>query len=319
MKKSINFWLKTYLFCFILFLTACNGGRQEAPEQEQMHKQEKAPTEESAADKTSPQPPINQADTTYGVSRHNLGQTGRKFIRTGEMRFEVKNVQKATQSVEDLCIHYQGFITYSNIKSQVKSIQTFVIDADSLMELKTYGIESEIHLRVPNQKLDSLLRNLNSLIHFLDYRVVQAEDAGLKLLANELKNNRLQNYENRIVKAIDQKGQNLNDIQYASDNLLNRQNQADEGKIQNMYLEDQINYSTLKLFLYQKDSIKREVIENQAKFEKYQPSLTKRLAEAFMNGVYFLENLLVILANLWVILLGSLAAVFVWLRTRKDL
>jgi hypothetical protein len=314
MKKNNQSWLKKLILGLFLGLTACNGGGEST-----MDKMSKAPTEESAAVKPEADATKPLADTTYGVSRHNLDQTGRKFIRTGEMRFEVKNVQKAIQTVEDLCIHYQGFITYSNTKSQIKHTQSYPLSADSLVEVKTYGIESEVHLRVPNQKLDSLLRNLNSLIHFLDYRLVQAEDASLKLMANELKNNRLQNYEKRVINAIDNKGQNLNDIQYANDNLLNRQNQADENKIQNLFLEDQINYSTLKLFLYQRDNHQKEIIANPFDFEKYQPTLGQRLADGFMKGIKVLEEILVVVAHLWVIILGSILAWLVWIKWRRGL
>jgi len=39
----------------------------------------------------------------------------RKFIRTADVRFKVKNVISATEQIEDMATSYGGFITYSDL------------------------------------------------------------------------------------------------------------------------------------------------------------------------------------------------------------
>jgi hypothetical protein len=319
--------LKIYKFIFygllISYLTACGGaneGKQETP-QESLHKESETeatkPTEDATGENKPAETPTNAKDSTYGVVRHNLeAQKDRKFIRTGELRFQVKNVQKTTQSIEDLTIHYQGFITQSNLRSQLRNVLTTPLSADSLLETKYFVVENELILRIPNQKVDSLLRDLNQLIGYLDYRLVQANDVSLQMLAKDLRAQRHNQSEKRYIKAIDNqsKNQNLNDVTNAEDNLLNRQNEADENKIQKLNLDDQVNYATLKLLIYQRETLHREVIANYKNIESYRPSLATRLWDAVKQSWFIFEELVVLVANLWfVILLG----IGVWLAYLK--
>jgi hypothetical protein len=282
-----------YSFIFVL-IQACGGNSNGKFSSE-------------TADSTSVATP---EDTLLTVARMNTEQSGRKFIRNGELKFQVKSVRKATTQVESLVAKYQGFVSYTSLTTNIHNIEKMPISADSTLETKFYGMENEMYLRMPNQKMDSLLTELNHLVHFLDYRLIKADDVGLTLLAKELQNKRLDTYRERQVYAINQKKADLSDVNYVEENLLDKQNSQDENLIEKLRLEDQINYSTIHLYLYQRETASREVIANYKNIQRYRPSLGLRILEALHTGWLVLQEIIVFLFQLWFLWLAGIAGYF---------
>jgi hypothetical protein len=242
----------------------------------------------------------NIKDSTFYASKMNLDQQkGRKFIRTAEVKGKVKDVLKTTLQLEDITAQFKGFVTSTNLQSPVSYTETVSISADSLLEIKHYVMENHLVIRVPNEKLDSLMRKIGGLIEFLDYRVIKAEDVTLQLLANSMQQQRYNAFENRYTNAIDSKGRRLDETAGAEENLLNRQMQADQNKIQKLNIEDQIAYSTIQLIIYQRENVTREVFANYRDVSAYRPSLWKRIGDAFVNGWWALENIIVLFFEIW--------------------
>src|SRR5690606_11974468 len=149
---------------------------------------------------------------------------------------------------------------------------------------------------------------------FLDYRVIKADDVALHLLKNDLAQKRSANNERRIAAAIEKKAKTLNETTASEEVLFNRQTQSDEAKVANLSLHDQVNFSTITLSIYQRPSIKRELILNDKNIEEYDPSFGLRIAEALKSGWSILENFLVFLVHTWGFLI---IALLVWLLIRK--
>ena len=87
-------------------------------------------------------------------------------------------------------------------------------------------------------------------IDFLDYRVIKADDVSLKLLANQLAQNRSAENHKRIEKAIDNKGKKINDVMQAENTLAEQKEQNDSSKIEKLSLKDQINFILNKCEYY---------------------------------------------------------------------
>ncbi len=250
----------------------------------------------ATADTTVAKPANETFDLTH---RSNLEKTGRKFIRTADVKCKVKNVREATNQIEDLTARYGGFITQSNLQTQTSYINTSAISADSTLETKAYTVTNEITLRVPNAQMDSLLRGLNQLVDFLDYRVIRAEDATLTLLASQQQQKRLQDYEKRATQTIDRQGRKLSETMNAEDDLLEKQRAMDEAQLQQQSLDDRVAYSTVQLQMYQRETFFREIIANPANVDEYRPNLVVRLWESLVDGWYILEEVIVFFARLW--------------------
>ena len=304
--NSKNLIVFVFYISLIILIQSCGGNQGYQSE----NKEASDVTFADSIQTTNPETPVTSA-------RMNLEQSQKQFIRTAELKFKVKNVRKATSSIEDLTAKYQGFVTYTSLISQVSRVEEIQISADSSLETKYYHTENEMVLRVPNVKMDSLLREMNSLVDFLDYRIIKADDVGLQLLAGNLENKRLAQYRSRQIKAIDQSKDEIQQISNAENTLLDKQSQEDNALIRKLSLEDQIQYSTIKLHLYQREQISREMIENYKNIESYQPGLAYRIKEALYEGWQMLEHLIVFLFRVWYLILLGLGALIVYLKLQK--
>jgi hypothetical protein len=68
---------------------------------------------------------------------------------------------------------------------------------------------------------------------------------------------------------------------------------------------DAVNYSTVTLFIYQRESLKREVISNYENVEAYEPSFGSKVSSSLAIGLKGLEAILLFFITIWpLIILG---------------
>ena len=236
----------------------------------------------------------------------NKKDSTHKFIRTADLKFKVKSVIKSTYNIEDLTARQGGFVTYTNLTSNIDEHESEKISRDSLLVTTRFTVTNTITLRVPNTRLDSTLKEIAKNIDFLDYRIIKADDVALQLLSNNLTINRSGKNETRLTKAINNRGKKLKETTEAEEVLLNKQEQADQAKISNLSLRDQLNFSTINLIIYQPQTIKHELISNDERKKEYEPGLGTKIVDALLNGWDILEAVLVFIINLWgLILIGG--------------
>ncbi|WP_431244537.1 DUF4349 domain-containing protein [Flavobacterium sp. P21] len=132
-----------------------------------------------------------------------------KFIRTADIKFKVKNVVKSTYAIENATQKFGGFVTYTNLQSNIHDQIKTKISQDSTLETTKYSVENNITIRVPNTKLDTVIKTIAKQIDFLDFRVIKADDVSIKMLANQLSQKRNSISEKRVANAIDSKGKKL--------------------------------------------------------------------------------------------------------------
>lgn len=237
-----------------------------------------------------------------------------KFVRTADLKFKVKSVIKSTYDIEDITNRQGGFVTYTNLTSNVNNVSTTAISADSTLETTHYLVTNTITLRVPNTKLDTTLKEISRNIDFLDYRIIKAEDVALSILSNNLAQKRAAKNEERLTNAIDNKGKKLNETTVAEEVLLSKQEQADNAKISNLSLKDQINFSTINLSIYQRETIKREVISNDKNITAYEPGFGSKFLESLKFGWEVLENFIIFLTKFWGLFLFVVVVYFLYKR-----
>ena len=242
----------------------------------------------------------------------NNKDSTRKFIRTAELKFKVKNVLASTYSIENITNRQEGFVTYTNLTSNINNITTTAISADSSLETTYFTVKNDIILRVPNTKLDTTLKEISKNIDFLDYRIIKAEDVALQILSNSLTQQRSEKNENRLINAIDNRGKKLGETTIAEEVLLSKQEQADRAKISNLSLADQINFSTIHLSIYQRQSIKRELISNNKNIEAFEPSFGSKVVESSKLGWKVLEALILFLIKIWGLFLFAIIVFFIY-------
>ncbi len=242
----------------------------------------------------------------------NKKDTTRKFIRTAELKFKVKSVINSTYNIEDITNRQGGFVTYTYLASSINNIITTAVSADSSLETTFFTVKNSITLRIPNTKLDTTLKEIAANIDFLDYRIIKADDMALQILSNNLTQKRTVKNEERLINAIDKRGKKLNETASAEELLLSKQEQADNAKIANLSLTDQIQFSTVNLIIYQHPTMRQELTPNYKNIDAYEPGLGQKILESLKFGWKIIEAIFVFLTKLWGLFLLGFAAYIIY-------
>jgi len=242
------------------------------------------------------------ADTVSVVSSSAAVQpknSNRKFVRTADIKFKVKNVYKSTGVIEDATTKFGGFVTYTNLQSTINDEDRTKISPDSTLVTTKYTVDNNITIRVPNTQLDTVIKTIARQIGFLNYRVIKADDVTLQMLSNKLAQKRSNSTENRMAKAIDNKGTKLHQIMDAEDKLDAKKEVNDTKTIENLSLNDQVNLSTVTLQIYQDQTIKQEMVANEKSINAYRPNIGLQIWDGIKTGWFMLENFISFVVVLW--------------------
>ncbi len=265
---------------------------------ESASKENAAYMEEAVTDSTS------VISSSAAVENKN---SNRKFVRTADVKFKVKNVAKSTYAIEDATTKFGGFVTYTNLQSNIHSEDRTKVSQDSTLVTTKYKVDNNITIRVPNTKMDTVIKTIAKQIHFLDYRIIKADDVSLQMLSNELAQKRSNSSEKRLENAIDSKGKKLNQVVKAEETLEAKKEQNDASKLQNLSLQDQVNFSTLTLNIYQDESIKQEMVANEKSINAYRPNIGLQIWDSVKTGWFILEHIVSFVVVLWpFVLIGFL-------------
>ncbi|PZX93039.1 DUF4349 domain-containing protein [Flavobacterium aquariorum] len=241
----------------------------------------------------------------------------RKFIRTADLKFKVKNVTQSTYIIENITNKFDGFVTYTNLQSNIIDKFETKISQDSTLETTRYNVENNITIRVPNKRLDTVIKTIAKQIDFLDYRIIKADDVSLKMLSNQLSQKRSSTNQKRVEKAIDTKGKKINDIMEAENNLASQKEQNDNSKLENLSIQDQIDFSTLTIQIYQHESVKQEMIANTKDYNYYKPNIGIRIIDSLKTGWYVLLDVIVFIIEIWWLVFIVISLFFLYKKYLK--
>ncbi len=240
----------------------------------------------------------------------------RKFIRTAELKFRVGEVLPATLEIENVALRNQGFVTTSNLSCELEYSEVQPISRDSALETTRFSVHAHLVIRVPYRQLDTTLRAMNHLMQHLDYRNVRAEEVALKLLTEQLVQQRQNDYQQELNRASQNGKQAI--LLPAADRKLNSRTIADESRIARLKLEDAIQFSTVEIDIYQAPQIRRQTIAN-TEIQPAQWNFWWQLGKALRSGVDLMQMLVLGLAHIWVVILLVVLAYFGLKRYRRNL
>ena len=292
-----SLWLTTGLFA--LLLTGCGPSAKEF---EEKRVADSVGVADSLAMRQGEMSELNLSTRTPAE---------KKFIKTAETQFLVNNVRTASEKIEDLTVKYSGYLTYSNLQNRERDFFRQEISRDSVVISKKIVVENNIVLRIPNENLDSLVRDLNKLILFLDYRIIKMDEISFAYLANQKTTDRLKDYESRQKEHIDTKGGKLKETTAAEESRLDRQIQSDKLQVENLALADQVKYCTLTIMIYQKPFLFKET-EVLLNTDSYRANLSTRILDALVDGWIMFEYFLVFLFRIWWLFVLVIGGIFVY-------
>lgn len=250
------------------------------------------------------------------AAKEKVSDSNRKFIRTAEMKFQVKNVIKSTYSIEDVVGKYNGFVTYTNLTSNVDRQTEIPVSNDSSLESTYFNVNNTMTIRIPNNKLDTALKAIATWVDYMDYRIIKADDVSLQILSNRLAQKRNNKLQDRIVKDIDHHGKKLHESTDAEENASNKEEQSDNALLSNLTLADQVKYSTVSLTIYQKQEVKKILVANEKNIKSFEPGFGPKVLEALKFGWDAFEEILLFFIKIWWLILTGLTAYFVYKKFR---
>jgi hypothetical protein len=259
-----------------------------------------------------PPPPVSSSAAVV-----NTKDSTHKFVRTADLKFRTQNVIKTTYAIEGIIDRMNGFVTSTELRSEVNSISSKRLNADSLVETTHFTVINEMIIRVPNTRLDTTLKAIAKYIDFLDSRTIKADDVSLQLMSNNMTAKRNQTHVQRLTNDIDNKGKKLGETADAEENLSFRMEKADNARMANLTLKEMLAYSTITLTIYQRPDIRVEHTLNTEISNDYQPGIGSDIADALHSGWLLLRAIISFLIGLWPLILFGTVIYIVFIRIKK--
>ncbi|PLW93009.1 MAG: hypothetical protein C0592_07860 [Marinilabiliales bacterium] len=330
MKTTLKITAVLLLF---LFLGACGGGMQnkskddnnlstdntesysEDLDDDAYYDEEGGYTESEAPEynkdaRSSTAQATEEVTKVISSSAASIGKIDsvKKLIRKADLKFRTNNVVNSTYALEELTKHFDGYVSYTHLESDVNRVEETKISEDSLIESTYYTVTNTMTIRVPVANLDTMLKSMVILIDFLDYRTITAEDVTFQIMSKELERKRLELYDLRVSKAAGNTYSNLDMQVNAAERQLEKQIRNDEAKIEMLKIFDDIEYATITLHMYGREKVKHVVLADEENIDAYKPGFGRKLGIALDKGLDFLANFLIVLVAIWPLYLFGIIA-----------
>lgn len=241
----------------------------------------------------------------------------RRFIRTAQAQFQVKDVYRTALAIEDEVASQGGFVVDNEISSQVQRVLSRPLAPGKRLELTEYSLQGQLTVRVPSERTQAFLRAVAAQMEFLDRRSFSARDAQFDLLRQQLASQRAQDEQRELGDAV-QAGGKLADRTDAIQSRGAARATRDEALIAQKEFEDRVAFSTITLSLRQDAQVRRaERVDVDAVFRDNGPGFFSRLGESLAVGWRAALDIVIALAALWPLWLTVVAAGVAWRRWRK--
>lgn len=237
---------------------------------------------------------------------------GKKFIKTAQVNMEVKNVYQTTIGIEKQLKEMGGFVTKSELHSNIISEENFPINDNEAKLVREFGQVNDMEVRIPTVKLGEFLEFVNKSNLFLHSRNITAEDVSANIMMANLEEKRMKKTENNIQKI----KSNAEKVNLADNNLSEQNNQ----KLATYNLSDNLKYSTVSLYLKEPSTrISTIAITNTKNFDnQYRYNFFYDVKNAIIKGFYLTQEIIVGLFTIWPVLLVVAISFYFWKRRKTN-
>lgn len=251
----------------------------------------------ATADSTS----VQNDEVSYAASQQI---PDKKFVKTAEVSMEVKDVYEATVHIENALKNLGGFVTKSELQSQVIEEETYNTSDQNAVLLRKFNSYNKMQVRVPSEKLGAFLTSVNDRKLFLNTRIISAEDVTNNAKIAELELKKI----NKTGEVISQMKTNEKKANLTEEN--EEKNNAQ--KIENLNLADNIKYSTVDIYIKEPKVRIAEIAITNTQFydNKYQVNFFYEAKSSLLNGFYFVQKFFVFLLNFWPLFVGILIVIY---------
>jgi len=264
-------------------------------------KSESVDAEYESAAMTADSTTIQKDEVSYAASQQI---PDKKFVKTAEVSMEVTDVYEATVHIENALKNLGGFVTKSELQSQVIEEETYNTSVQNAVLLRKFNSYNKMQVRVPSEKLGAFLTSVNDRKLFLNTRIISAEDVTNNAKIAELELKKI----NKTGEVISQMKNNEKKADLTEENEEKNNTQ----QIEILNLADNIKYSTVDIYIKEPKVRIAEIAITNTQFydNKYQVNFFYEAKSSLLNGFYFVQKFFVFLLNFWPLFVGILIVIY---------
>ena len=195
-------------------------------------------------------------------------------------------------------------VTHHQMGSTVERSEDIRLSDDSVMRVSAFNTTADMIVKIPSEKLEDFMSRISHMGIYVTSRKMDIEDKSLDYLSAKLK------LKNRREMIAQQKNGKIKIKDPAA--VLWLKDDMVDGQINNQKIDEAVSYSVIGLCFYQSNTIYKERIAN-GDPSAYKIPFGNRLLMALSNGWALFTELILGLANLWVL---ALTGVGIWIVVR---
>jgi len=245
----------------------------------------------------------SSSDTAL-VAADSVSAKQPKLVKTADMRFKVKNVEQTSESIAKLTTRYNGMVMHHDMNAETVQTSDTRLGNDSVMRVSRFSTMATMTVKIPSEKIEEFLDAVDHMSIYVNVRRMDIEDKSLDYLASQMKLNSRKELVNQQ-KAGRVVFKNPDAVLDLKDGLVDEQ-------INNRKIDDEVKYSIISLDFYQSNTISKEIIVNDDP-ESYKLPFGNRLLIALGDGWTVFKELILLLANMWVFVIGGIG---IWIAVR---
>jgi hypothetical protein len=226
-----------------------------------------------------------------------------KLVKTGDLRFKVKDVQQTSENITALTVKDNGMVMHHQITSADNQTHDIQLNNDSIMRISAYITTADMTVKIPSDKIEDFLSSVSHMSLHVNSLQMDINDRSLDYLASQLKLN------NRRELVAQQKNSKV--IINDPIAVLNLKDDMADEQVNSRRIDNEVKYSTISLGFYQNNSISKEIIANDDPSDYHLPFFSSALT-ALENGWYLFSQFVVVLINMWVFILIGTASWIGW-------
>lgn len=228
-----------------------------------------------------------------------LNSPSRKHVRTADVNCRVANVFSAATTLEHATNKFNGYVVESTLSNEFGTSQDLPYKGDSMKHVQLFTAVANLTMKVPVEKLDSLVSTLTNVATFVSARTLKDDDKTLEYLGNSMKN--------QVpvpTVAVTKKSDPIATATYQE----TKSNETIDRKIANFAILDDANFATLTVKLSQPQQADVQIVVNPE--SAIRAGFGTELLTALGTGATALRNVFLFLLQLWPFILLTIAGVF---------
>jgi DNA repair exonuclease SbcCD ATPase subunit len=214
-----------------------------------------------------------------------------KLIKTANYRFEVDQVKKSTEAIEEAVRKYPAYIAATELL------------------LENPILENKMTIKVQSEYFYELLKEIDTQAKFVNFRNVKTTDVPKEFVDLESRLKTKREVEERYTQILRNKAGTIEELLDAERQIGNLHEEIEATISRINSLKDQVSYSSIHLEFYQ--TITQEL--------QAEATWVDKILEGLNTGWSGILTILVAIAYLWPLIIFGIAAIFLvkYLRKRK--